>query len=103
MFICIAIILTSFSTALAASQEIAQENLKPFGNAIRIHEYQCPCAALGYYKGVFPQGQKFKIYCGPNEKQVYKNLVYEVILSPDLDTVVSDPDNGRIYVKPWKD
>ncbi|MCF8025823.1 MAG: hypothetical protein K9K82_10100 [Desulfobacteraceae bacterium] len=87
----------------ATNKEISQENLRSFGEAIRIQEYRCPVAALGFFKGVFPKGDRFKIFCGPNEDKVYQNLVYEVILSPDTDTVINDPENGRVYVQPWRD
>jgi hypothetical protein len=99
----IGLLLAAPAGQVAASQEISQENLAPFGVAIRIHEYNCPCASLGYYKGPCPRGEKFKIYCGPTEEKVYRQLCYEVILSPSLEKVMQDPQNSRVYVSPWRD
>jgi len=85
-----------------AGEELTQEQLKPFEAAIRIHGYQCPCAAIGFYKGIGPRGQEFKIFCGPNETKVYPKLVYKVVLDPNMETVINSPENSKVWVEPWK-
>lgn len=51
--------------------------------AIEAADYVCPRIKLVFAEGVHPEGDRFRVHCGPPDRAgIYERLAYDLVITP---------------------
>lgn len=90
-FAVVATVLFGIATAHAGEIPVTPEREKALRAAITARDYVCPRVKLIWDKGTHADGDHFRVWCGPaNREGIYSRLIYLLIVSP----------SGRVTVRP---